>query len=60
MEIDHRCYEFEQGWAYGGERVSHWSTATVALSEGKVWGVSGWLTQPTARWNTAYGVAQPK
>jgi hypothetical protein len=41
MEIDHQCYEFEQGWAYNGERVSHWSMATVALSESKVWGVSG-------------------
>jgi hypothetical protein len=38
IEINHRCYKFEQGWAYGGERVSHWSTAIVALSEGKVWG----------------------
>jgi hypothetical protein len=30
--INHRCYEFGQGWAHCGEWVSHWSTATVALS----------------------------
>jgi hypothetical protein len=30
LGIDHRCHEFGQGWAYGGEWVSHRSTATMA------------------------------
>jgi hypothetical protein len=44
IEIDHRCYEFGQGWAYGWERVSHWSTATVALSGVRTLVVNGLST----------------
>jgi hypothetical protein len=29
--INHRCHEFERGWAYGGEWMSHQSLFIVAL-----------------------------
>jgi hypothetical protein len=44
--IDHRCYKFEQGWAYGGEWVSHQSMATVAHDGARFRG-GNWLSLVT-------------